>query len=220
MSAKYFDGVDHWFTAAEAKELGLIEGIYDIDDDNAPGADATNDDIYKFFTNRLAGNGWPLINNKNMAFIDDLKARPSFKNATTEEQLMAEIARLENSAAKVSALEGKVAELTAQIAESRKAAHTALLDQAVTEGKITEAQKPAFLSLLDTDEENAKSILSSLPLRKAGKQVEQFIDQHGDKKSDILSMSWDEIDKANRLAELKSNYPEVYQQKFDEAFKK
>lgn len=32
-------------------------------------------------------------------------------------------------------------------------------------------------------------------------------------------MSWDEIDKANRLAELKSNYPEVYQQKFDEAFK-
>lgn len=179
VSAKYFDGVDHWFTAAEAKELGLIEGIYDIDDDNAPGADAT-----------------------------------------TEEQLMAEIARLENSAAKVSALEGKVAELTAQIAESRKAAHTALLDQAVTEGKITEAQKPAFLSLLDTDEENAKSILSSLPLRKAGKQVEQFIDQHGDKKSDILSMSWDEIDKANRLAELKSNYPEVYQQKFDEAFKK
>lgn len=155
-----------------------------------------------------------------MAFIDDLKARPSFKNATTEEQLMAEIARLENSAAKVSALEGKVAELTAQIAESRKAAHTALLDQAVTEGKITEAQKPAFLSLLDSDEENAKSILSSLPLRKAGKQVEQFIDQHGDKKSDILSMSWDEIDKANRLAELKSNYPEVYQQKFDEAFKK
>lgn len=220
VSAKYFDGVDHWFTAAEAKELGLIEGIYDIDDDNAPGADATNDDIYKFFTNRLSGNGWPLINNKNMAFIDDLKARPSFKNATTEEQLMAEIARLENSAAKVSALEGKVAELTAQIAESRKAAHTALLDQAVTEGKITEAQKPAFLSLLDTDEENAKSILSSLPLRKAGKQVEQFIDQHGDKKSDILSMSWDEIDKANRLAELKSNYPEVYQQKFDEAFKK
>lgn len=77
-----------------------------------------------------------------MAFIDDLKARPSFKNATTEEQLMAEIARLENSAAKVSALEGKVAELTAQIAESRKAAHTALLDQAVTEGKSPRLRSP------------------------------------------------------------------------------
>lgn len=31
-------------------------------------------------------------------------------------------------------------------------------------------------------------------------------------------MSWDEIDKAERLAELKNQYPELYKKKFNEKF--
>jgi hypothetical protein len=33
-------------------------------------------------------------------------------------------------------------------------------------------------------------------------------------------MSWDEIDRAERLAELKNNYPDLYEAKFNETFKK
>ncbi len=33
-------------------------------------------------------------------------------------------------------------------------------------------------------------------------------------------MSWDEIDRSGRLAELKNSYPELYRKKFDETFKK
>ena len=31
-------------------------------------------------------------------------------------------------------------------------------------------------------------------------------------------MSWDELDKSDRLYELKTKYPEIYQQKFNEKF--
>ena len=38
--------------------------------------------------------------------------------------------------------------------------------------------------------------------------------------SDLYKMSWDELDKADRLLELKTKYPEIYQQKFNEKFNK
>lgn len=218
VASRYFDGADHWFTAKEAQLMGLIDGIYDIEDENAPGEDASTDDIYKFFTNRLTC-GQPQNRNKNMAFIDDLKARPSFTNATTEEQLMAEIANLENSAAKVPALEARVAELSAQLEQSRKAQNTALLNQAVEEGRITKAQVPAFMDLLVLDEEKTRALLNSMQARKKT-SVESFINQGEGKKEDILSMTWDQIDKAGRLAELRNQYPEAYEQKFKETFKK
>lgn len=212
---QYFDGKDHWFTAQEAAEIGLIDGIYDIEDAEVPES-ASNDDIYHFFTNRLANSGQTKKQETNMAFIDDLRARPSFKNATTEEQLMHEIVNLENSAAKVSALESKVAELSAKLAETRKAGFTALLNQAVSEGKITQAQVPTFLSLLESDETNTKELLASLSPKG---NVQTFI-QTGSAGADLLSMSWDEIDKAGRLAELKNQYPDAYKQKFEETFRK
>lgn len=214
---QYFDGKDHWFTAQEASELGLIDGIYDIEDAEVPET-ASNDDIYQFFTNRLANSGQSKKHDKNMAFIDDLRARPSFKNATTEEQLMHEIVNLENSAAKVTALESKVAELSAKLAETRKAGYTALLNQAVSEGKITQAQVPTFMSLLESDETNTKELLASMTPKG---NVKSFIQTGGaGAGADLLSMTWDEIDKAGRLAELKNQYPEAYKQKFDETFRK
>lgn len=217
VSARYFDGVDHWISASEALGMGLIDGIYDIDDDDAPSSAASSEEIYQFFTNRLAF-GRSQSKDKNMAFINDLRARPSFTNATTEEQLMAEIARLENSAAKVPALEGEVARLKQALSDMRKAGHEAVVNQAVTEGRITEAQKTTFMALLASDEENAKTLLGSLPARNSS--VEKFINRTGKETSDLLSMSWDEIDKAGRLAELKNKYPEAYKEKFAQEFGK
>lgn len=216
VSARYFDGVDHWISASEALGMGLIDGIYDIDDDDAPSSTASSEEIYQFFTNRLAFGRSQ--SKENMAFIEDLRARPSFTNATTEEQLMAEIARLENSAAKVPALEGEVARLKQALSDMRKAGHEAVVNQAVTEGRITEAQKTTFMALLASDEENAKTLLGSLPARNSS--VEKFINRTGKETSDLLSMSWDEIDKAGRLAELKNKYPEAYKEKFAQEFGK
>lgn len=215
--SKYFDGEDHWLTAKEAEGLGLIDGIYDINEEGAPDEHASNDDIYHFFTNRLALDGQHKKTNQSMAFIDDLKALPSFKNVTGEADMLQHISTLENNAAKVPALEAKVTELEKQLADSNKAAHKALLDNAVAEGKITQAQVPTFMSLLESDEKNTKELLNSMPKKNS---AQAFIHHGGVNENDLVNMSWDEIDKANRLAELKNNYPELYEKKFNEAFKK
>lgn len=219
VSAKYFDGKDHWITATEALSMGLIDGIFDFEGEEVPGDNASYEDIYQFFTNRLAAKDQHNKNSKSMAFIDDLRARPSFKNATTDEQLMNEIARLENSAAKVTALEGKVAELSAKLAEAKEAELKNLLNKAVADGKITDQQVPTFMALLKSNETSTKELLDSMTKRTD--DVRQYINKTGTpSKSDILSMSWDEIDKAGRLAELKNSYPDVFKQKFEETFGK
>ena len=53
----------------------------------------------------------------------------------------------------------------------------------------------------------------------AGINAEILTDVRG-KPTDLLGMSWDEIDRANRLAELREQYPEAYQNKFNEKFGK
>ena len=199
--------------------MGLIDGIFDFEGEEVPGDNASYEDIYQFFTNRLAAKDQHNKNSKSMAFIDDLRARPSFKNATTDEQLMNEIARLENSAAKVTALEGKVAELSAKLAQAKEAELKNLLNKAVADGKITDQQVPTFMALLKSNETSTKELLDSMTKRTD--DVRQYINKEGTpSKSDILSMSWDEIDKAGRLAELKNSYPDIFNQKFEETFGK
>ena len=84
--------------------------------------------------------------NENMALIEELKKRSSFQNAGTEEQVLAEVARLENEAAKVPALESELATLRAEKAAAEKAAHEALVNQAIADGKIQAGQKDQYLA--------------------------------------------------------------------------
>ena len=213
VTRKYFSGGDHWISADEALEMGLIDSIYDMDGDVPESA--TPDDIYRF-TNRL--NVQPQKQTE-MAFLDEVRRNPSFTNASSEADVLDMIARLENDAAKVPALQKRVVELENERKANRKAAHEALLNQAVSEGRIKAEQKETFMNLLSSDEANTKTLLESLPKRQA--KVVDFIGGGTPGiGNDLASMSWDEIDRSGRLAELKNSYPELYKKKFDETFKK
>ena len=75
------------------------------------------------------------------------------------------------------------------------------------------------MNLLSSDEANTKTLLESLPKRQA--KIVDFIGGGAPGNgNDLASMSWDEIDRSGRLAELKNSYPELYRKKFDETFKK
>ena len=209
---RYFSGGDHWIGAEEALSMGLIDSIYDIDGASLESS-ATPDDIYNL-TNRL--NRQPQ-NDKNMAFIDDVRNATSLSNADTEQEMLQHIAKLENEAAKVPALTARVEVLEKERAESRRTAHEALLNQAVSEGRIQEGQKETFMNLLASDEANTRDLLESLPKKQT--RVVDFLGGTGNGKGkDLMSMSWDEIDKTERLAELKNQYPDLYRQKFEEKF--
>lgn len=90
-----------------------------------------------------------------------------------------------------------------------------LTDEAIKAGKLAASAKESTLQLFALNHEAAKAMINGLPERQS--IAEQIT--NSDKKEDgLLAMSWSEIDKANRLAELKEKYPEEYREKFKECF--
>ncbi|EJP32944.1 ATP-dependent Clp endopeptidase, proteolytic subunit ClpP [Prevotella sp. MSX73] len=58
---RFFDGTDHWFTAQEALQMKLINGIYETDATESP---KVGEDVYQYFNNRLSG-----IQSSNQSFF-------------------------------------------------------------------------------------------------------------------------------------------------------
>lgn len=214
--ARWFDGSDHWITAQEALDLKLADSIYDMKEGAAPAEGSSAEAIYEF-TNRLYSQPQT---NVNMVILEELRKMSSFKNVATDEQAVAEVSRLENEAAKVPALEAELAALKAEKSASEKAMHEAVVDQAIADGRIQQAQKAQYLALMGKDYEGVKAILDGMP--KGAGRVNDFLNKgaQGSKsaKQELEAMSWDEIDKAERLMELKNEYPELYKAKMEAKF--
>lgn len=215
VKAAYFDGGEHWFTAQEAADMGMASGIVDSGEVREPAANATTEEIYEY-TNRLL----EPQKDENMALLEEIKKKSSFSDMATEEQVLRHIDCLENQADKVPALENKVKELQEELGKNRKTAHEAFLDQAVSEGRITKDVVPHFLNLMEKDEKSVREAINALP-KKGTARVEDWLGSGvAAGPATLLDMTWDEIDKAERLAELKNQYPDLYQKKFNEKFGK
>jgi ATP-dependent protease ClpP protease subunit len=162
IKAAYFDGKDHYLTAKEALEMGLINGIYDADpigEDNP-----TTETIYKTFNNRLQSQK----SDSNMNF-DEIRKRPHFANCATDDAVIGEIAKLETISAKMPALEAALNEAKTAIqtfeAKAKEAADTArkqLLDAAEADGRINATTRPTYEALLNADAENGEAALAAL----------------------------------------------------------
>lgn len=217
---RWFDGNDHWITSSEAMSLKLIDSIYDMK--NNPTAteseELTAECIYEF-TNRLSE---PQLDNQNMNFMEELRNLSSFSNAKTDVEVLEVVKKLENAAAKVEPLEKRVNDLLAEKEVAINSAREAFLAQAIQEGKIKDSQKEQFLALMKSDEKTVKELIASMPITKRTPRIaETLATQAGQSaRAQLEAMSWDEIDRAERLAELKNNYPDLYEAKFNETFKK
>lgn len=213
VTRKYFSGGDHWITAEDALKMGLADSIYDMSDSTDVAKSATSDDIYKI-TNRLIE---PHLNDEKMAIFDELKKMSAFKDAVTEHDVLKRITQLESAASEAEALRATVSGLEEKLNESREMSHKTLVDQAVRDGRIAESQRDTFMRLLDSAEEDTTALLTSLP---AKTRIVNVIGKGAASGQDLVNMTWDEIDKANRLVELRNNYPDLYEKKFNETFKK
>ena len=91
----------------------------------------------------------------------------------------------------------------------------------MSDGRIQESQKAQYLSLMEHDEAGVKKLIDSMP--KGAGRVSAFIGTKTTSttaRAELEAMSWDQIDKAERLAELKNNYPDLYEAKYNETFNK
>lgn len=212
--ARYFaDGADHWLTAQEALDLKMIDGIHDLPD-TPDLSDASTDDIYKVFNNRLETEAQ---NPKDMALLDDIKTIPSLSNAT-EGNIVAllreQATKLEEKEQAFVALQNKVAELEAKELET-------IVNAAIADGRISEGQKTVYLNLLASDRSNAEALLASLPKPTPKGQplnsARQFTQPQAlGGSSPFAGKTWAQLDREGLLASYKEQDPNG----FADAYKK
>ncbi|MDY5688023.1 MAG: ATP-dependent Clp protease proteolytic subunit [Bacteroidaceae bacterium] len=203
VQAKYFDEKDHWIDAQEALEMKLCDGIYDMaTTEEQP---KTAEEIYNFFNNRLV---FEPQNSHEMALIDDIKAIPSFSDKEDASAIVAHIKALENKATKVDALQQANEAYKTQIADLQAKEVDAFLNTAVSEGKITKEQIPTMKKLMISDREAAEELINSMKVKDGARAVD-FID-HGGPQNAFDGKTWDQLDKENRLADLKAQNKQLF----------
>ena len=208
---KYFDEKDHWIDAKEALEMKLCDGIYDMaTTEEQP---KTEEEIYNFFNNRLVFE--PQKSNE-MALIDDIKAIPSFSDKEDASAIVAHIKALENKATKVDALQQANEAYKTQIADLQAKQVEDFLKKAVSDGKITKEQLPTMKKLMISDRASAEELINSMKVNDGARAVD-FIDQGGPKNA-FEGKTWDQLDKENRLADLKAQNKQLFCQLYKDKF--
>ena len=203
VQAKYFDEKDHWIDAQEAVRMKLADGIYDmVTTEEQP---KTEEEIYHFFNTRLV---FEPQNSQEMALIDDIKAIPSFSDKEDASAIVAHIKALENKATKVDALQQANDAYKTQIADLQAKEVDAFLNTAVSEGKITKEQIPTMKKLMISDRAAAEELINSMKVQGGARAVD-FIDQGGAKTA-FEGKTWDQLDKENRLADLKAQNKQLF----------
>lgn len=150
----------------------------------------------------------------------DLALKLGLPETATEDECCAAVDRLNAKDAEIQTLKSEKANLEEELktlhAErnaAKKAEATKLIDEAVKDGRIDAKAKEQFEKLFESDFDNAKAILESIPRRTpmGGSVVPEGNGR-------FEKMSWDELDRQELLAELKVKDPALYQKKFDEKF--
>ena len=99
--------------------------------------------------------------------------------------------------------------------QAQKTEAVQLVDAAVREGRLHANGKDAFLALFDADFEKAKATLDSIP--KVQSITSQMAQAQVELK-DYAAKSWAELDRAGVLPMLRDKAPDLYAEKFREAF--
>lgn len=98
--------------------------------------------------------------------------------------------------------------------EARRAEAVELTDEAIKAGKLHASAREATLKLFEADHASAKEMLSALPQRQS--IATQLKDEP--KNDPLLTMSWDELDKTEKLQELRDRHPERYNELYQEKY--
>lgn len=211
--AKYFDEKDHWISAQEALDMKLIDGIYDMADETVD--TSSSEDIYTYFNNRLRNQ--PQNKDKGMALLESLKGIASFANLADENAVLAHARELENKAAKADALAQAVEGYKKKLQDVEDKEIAAVVDKAVAERRITAEQKGHFMALMKTDRENTEKLLASMKAQPSRRMVDVYR-ENGGTPTALADMSWDELDKAGRLSELRNADLTAFKAKYLEKF--
>lgn len=117
-------------------------------------------------------------------------------------------AKLTASETEKAQLKNELDTLKKEKEDEQKAKLTAELDQAVKDGRLDEAGKEPLMAL---SYDAAMKVLDSLPKRQS---VAGQLQNPEAQLSNFDKMTWEELDKGNHLAKLKTENPDYYKERF------
>lgn len=157
----------------------------------------------------------PFNNDKTMKLIT---THLQLAEGSTEEAVLLAIKAVEkqlsDSKTEYATLKTKFDALETANKDRNTAELTAELEAAVKDGRIDDAGKTPILEL---SHESAMKLLKSLPKRKSLKDQLQD-EEEASAESKYGKLSWAELDKGNKLAKLKADFPEYYSERFEQQF--
>ena len=153
----YFDGADHWLKAEEALRIGLVDALYDVEEEVPAGS--STEEIYRIFTNRL--DTFQPQNPIEMK-LDDVKRIPRFANCADEEAAMAALSETATRADQADELERQNQELARQLNEQQQERIEQTVDEAVKDGRIDAGQDETYRNLLKNDFKNGAAVLKAM----------------------------------------------------------
>lgn len=205
VNTKFMDGEDHYINAEEAQKMGLIEGIYD-DEGGLPPDASDISTVYNFVNN---------LRTRRMLF-DDIKKVGAFSNCATEQDIVNKATELAGMSGKAAILEAENRDLKKKLADAQEARLQNIVDEAVRSGKIEECNKGAFLAMLKADEANAVKFLENLKAKTTARAADFIKD--GTQPNEFENKTWEELDKAGKLVELKEQNPELFKSLYKKTF--
>lgn len=214
-------GNNRWFTADQAIAEGLVDGIYDAEPLQIPATASTEQEVWNFLHEaRFAA----IFNDKNNTMkITELSATSraalnlgeNFEASAVDTAIASLVAKAnlaDQFKTEKEAAEQKLNDLQAEVTTKEV---TSILDTAVTEKKMTVemsavlktqyAGKPTELKALVDTMKPFQSVIPKGP--EAGSRLEK-----------LSAMTYDQLDKAGTLEELKGLNIDLFKAKFKEKF--
>ena len=132
-------------------------------------------------------------------------------------QIAALNAQLAESNEALAARDAEIASLNQRIVELRSNAIQDYLQRAADDGRIEASEIENFARLAANDYDTVRSIIDARPVKATMSLADQAKEKNKSK-TDFASLSWDELDRKNLLAQLKAENKELFEKKFFEKF--
>ena len=155
---------------------------------------------------------------KMSVLTDVLKLQDSASEAEIVTAVRGVIANADRLEKENRTLAAAVDEMNKAKKESQKREAVSLTDAAIKDGRYDAKGREMLLNLFDKDFEGTKAMLAAIPQRASVAGQIGSGKVAGVTLGDWKDKSWDELDKAGKLVELKDAAPDLYKSKFKERF--
>ena len=147
----------------------------------------------------------------NNTMNKDLLRLLNLTDTSTEAEVLQAVQQLTNEKQELS---DELNALKTKEAEELKEEAVQLTDEAIRTGKLSASARESILRLFELNHEATKAMLTGLPTPKS--VADQLTDDRPTNR--LAAMSWTELDRAGKLADLQTQHPELYAEKFREQF--